>query len=421
MIKRAAVSAIKRTNLRRSQWIMAVAVGFMASAGHAQDLQVGQPESLIEDTQALGLRFGTITAYPSISVDGRYDTNIYDRESDAEDDVIAVVQPALRLQSNWARHAALLRLAADIRRYSKHSAENSEQLDARASARLDMGERLTLEPSATIARRIELRGTFGDQLSDEPIKYVYKDIGLRLARTGGRLEASASAQYSDLRYSDASVGGVRIDESYRDVRHLAFNVRGDLRLSWRLGLFVTGNAERFSYDRGPFGSRNSTGYSLLGGAKVNATNLLQAEAAVGVVHVNFASPLANDFTGLDFDVRGSWTPRRWLRLSVQGQRTIERSPLINASAVIETRLVAGITYALSNRLLLGLEGGTVADQYRGTDRREHRRFAEASVQYRLKPTVSLFAAAGYRSQHAVGFGGLAYHGSMIRVGLKFTP
>ena len=89
--------------------------------------------------------------------------------------------------------------------------------------------------------------------------------------------------------------------------------------------------------------------------------------------------------------------------------------------MLETRLTAAGQYALGSKLLVGLQGGLVTDDFRGVDRRDRRLFAEGTAEYRLAPTVSAFAGVGYRKQHSSGVAGLNYGGATFRLGMKFTP
>ena len=399
--------------------IAALLASLFASAAQAAPFSVGQPENLLEATKSKGFRLGNLIARPSFHGDSRYDTNIYNRANE-DSDFVFVAEPSLRVESDWDRHAASLAVGAELRRYRDHPAENSVQLSGELGGRLDLGYRLTAATSLSVARRIEGRGTFGDQQTDRPVTYLEKQFDLSLSRTGGRLETTLGLRASDLAYENSTVNDLSIDQSFRDLRHVSLTGRASLRLSWRLNAFLSGSIDQFSYRRDAPVSRNSRGFSLLGGATFTA-GLLQAEAAVGFAHQDFSNPLDKDFSGLDFNLKIGWTPQRRIRLALEGRRTMERSPILTASAVLETRFSAAVKYALGSNLLVGLEAGQVADAFRGTDRSDRRLFGEATAEYRLAPTVGIFVGAGYRNQHSSGVSSLNYRGTTFRLGVKFNP
>nr|WP_179220885.1 outer membrane beta-barrel protein [Sphingomonas laterariae] len=390
---------------------------FIPGTSNAQPWQLGPPESLLAPATPTGIRVGTLIALPQIGVDGRYDTNIFNSTEDKADDLVVVVDPSLTLNSDWARHAASLWLAAEIRSYADNTGENSTQLFGALSGRIDLGDRLTAAPAVSIARRIEGRGTFGDELTDEPISYVHKQAQFRLARTGGRLEVALTAQAADYDYEDSSLNGVPIDLSYRDLGYYAGSARADFRVSSRVGFFVSGTVDKFDYRLQTAQPRDSKGYSLLGGATMRVSGLLELEAAVGFVHQNFDDPLAKDFSGFDFHVAGKWTPYPRIAVAVEGRRSVERSPTIEAAGVIETRVAVGGQYALGNRILLGLQAGYVSDDFRGVDRHDRRLTGEATVEYRMS-AASAFAGVGYRKQWSSGVDGIPYSGASFRLGVK---
>lgn len=392
----------------------------IAGTANAQEPTLLQPENLVEQRRQTRIRFGSMTALPTIEASTAYDSNIYNR-ADSAADMVTVLRPAVEISTGWPRHAASLQLAGELRRYRRHSKENSLQYGLTASGRLDLAHRMTVTPSATFARRTEQRGSFGDQLSDEPISYIDKRASVRVARTGGRLELAGEVSFVDLSYDDISVDGTTIDGSFRDLTILSMSLRADLEISWRVGLFVTGAVEDLGYRQDAALSRDSRGYSLLGGATVLFTDQVQAEVGLGLVHQDFESPLATDFTGVDFSIKTSWTPLPQLRLTLAGQRSFERSPSPEVSAVLDTRFTAAARYALGGKWLVGVELGYVRDDFRGSDRRERRLFAELLAEYRLTPTTSVIAGVAFRRQSASGHGGIEYSGVTPRFALKFTP
>lgn len=395
-----------------------VAPSVVATAAHAQDRPVEMPETVVESLRPEGLRFGSFIAYPRLNATLRYDTNIYNQPV-ADADTVAVVRPAVRIVSDLPRHSVQLDIAGEARRYFDNSAENNEQWAIRAGGVLDLANRFTVSPALGVARRIERRGTFGDQFrTDEPVSFLESDIGVRVARMGGVIEWQATIGSRRLMYDDATLAGVAFDQSFRDVRRDAASFRIDYRRFARLGFFARIAGTRLRYDEGT--QRNSKGYSLLGGVSYQATDLLQVEAALGYVRQDSSNPASPDLNALDYSINASWTPNPRLRVELRGERSIERGPLPSVSTVLQSTIGGNVTYAVGNRMLLGLEGGYVRDDYRGIDRRDSRYFAEATARYLITPQLAAVVGIGGRKQTAFGLGSREYEGATVRAGITFA-
>jgi hypothetical protein len=399
----------------------AAALGVVIGSAHAQDAPVEQPETLIEQAQPTGTRAGRFLVYPRLSAEARYDTNLYNRDSPRTADVALVVRPAVAIDPDLARHALRLDIAGEVRRYLSTPAENSEQYFVQLSGRADLMERTAVTAHAFIARRIERRGTLGDQfLTDEPVNYVEREVGLGLARTGGRLELHADGAINRTTYGDSTSGGVPVDESFRNGIQKRGRIRLDYRFSPAFTVFGEGGASFIDYDHEPNGPRGSSSYSVLTGTRIEFSRLTNVEVAIGYLNQAFANPALPGFDGPTFSVAANWAAKPRLRIAATGKRTVERSPLRDANAVIETKFRLSATQALGGRFLAGLEGGFVADDYRGIDRVERRYTVETSLRYQINPRLSAFGAAGYRSQSGSGLGARSYDGATVRLGLRWA-
>lgn len=386
----------------------------------AQERPVEMPETLVETGEPLGLRSGGMMIYPRIAADLRHDTNLFRRE-DAQAETYAVIRPGVRVQSNWSRHAVRFDLGAELRRHFEFKSEDSEQLAARGLVRIDWADRTTITGTATLARRTERRGTFGDQNPPDagPAGYTEKQGAVQIARTGGQLELTGELGIRKLDYSKDTVPDAPLGNNLRDVRQEWFRVRVGARSSERLALFTQARINRTGYEIER--TRNSKGFSLLAGVRYDLTGRLVAEAAAGYAQQDFTDPAIRDFKGVDFALAASWTPTARLRAELRGARSIERSPLIGVAAVIQTSVEGAASYALTSRVLAGVEAGLVRESYRGIGRRDTRAYAEATARYNFNRSLSAFAGAGYSRQDGRGPGARQYDGATFRIGLSFAP
>jgi hypothetical protein len=383
----------------------------------AQDRSVEVPTSLVDGLNAKGVRLGSLfVAQPRIDMDLRFDSNIYNR-AQAQDDLVAVIRPRLGVASDLARHAVRLDASAEARRYQDNKGENSNQWSVQAASVLDLASRFSLGGQAGLARRIERRGTFGDQFAtDEPVAYEEVTAGASLGRTGAVLEWQVRVGTRKLRYLDATSGGIPLDQSGRDVRRDTASWRIDYGRYRRLGLFARVTATRLKYDKGT--ARGSKGLSIVAGATYQITGLLQVDAGVGFVRQNAKTPLAADIKALDYNVNLSWTPSPRLSFELQGGRSVERSPFALASSVLESTLVANGQLAVGSRTLLRLEAGVVRDQYQGASRRETTLYGEVGAQHRIIGNLAAFVGVSGRKQTGLGPTAREYDGVAVRLGIN---
>lgn len=393
----------------------------LANPAVAQDRPVEMPETLVEAGEPLGLRSGGMLIYPRLAVDLRHDTNLFRRE-EAQAETYAVIRPGVRVQSDWSRHAIRFDLGSELRRHFEYKSEDSEQWAARGLVRLDWADRTTVTGTAMLARRIERRGTFGDQGQIEvgPIPYTEKQAAVQMARTGGKLELTGEIGVRKLDYrKDASAPDAPWSNNQRDVRQEWFRIRVGARNSERLALFAQARVNRTEYEIER--TRDSKGFSLLAGARYDVTGRIVAEAAVGYVQQDFDDPLIRDFKGVDFSLAATWTPTARTRAELRAARSVERSPLPGVAAVIQTSVEGAASYALTRRVLAGIEAGVVRESYRGIGRRDTRAYAEATARYNFTRSLSAFAGAGYTRQDGRGPGARKYDGATFRIGVSFAP
>jgi hypothetical protein len=410
-----------RSRLITSSIAWAMLATTLATPALTQDRSIETPESLVIQAEPIGISAGPVMIYPQASADIRYDSNIFNREDRVEKDMAAVFRGTARIVTDFNRHQGSLNLSTEVRRYFDNSAENSEQFAINPAIRFDLGNRLTLTTSALGARRIERRGTSGDQfLTDRPVEFDERTALVSLARTGGLLEIAGTARTTRFSYKDASINGVPIDLSARDVRQSSIGVRADFYRGGQLGVFASARLNEANYSR-DIGPRDSNGGSALVGVNYRPTPLSKIEFGLGYIHQNFDNPVTRDLRGVDYWLEANWVPTPRLRLVASGGRSIERGPVPEVSSVVESRIDAEASYAFGTRTLLGLNAGFVKEDFRGVNRSNQRYLVEAQVRRQINRQLSAFAGVGYRKQTSGDIGGRNYDGMTARIGIRIAP
>ena len=420
---KATVGRPKLAYLRRrpAAWTSTVLATLAAQPVLAQDLPVSTPQDLLQTAKPIGVRAGAFEIYPQITADVGYNDNIYNRDEAEVSDGVFRLRPSVAIDADFSRHAWRINLNSEFRRYFDQIEENSEQAEAVIAGRLDLADRITVTPTAGIARRVERRGTFGDNLrSDAPIAFLEKFGSVGIARTGARIEARAGLSYNEKDYSDAQVGGRTVDLTGRDVRKL--RARGAVYYEVSPSLQVLGGASynTLSYEINPIFDRGSEGYSIYTGVRAEITDLLDAELAIGYGKQDFKNPGSSDYSGLDFQLTARWVPTPRMQVTALGSRSVERSPAIDTSAVVQTTLGVAAEYALGSKTLVRVDAGYNHDDYRGVDRTERRFEAGSNVRYLINDNLSAFASGGYRSQTGSGFNPREYSGFTASIGMTLA-
>jgi polysaccharide biosynthesis protein VpsM len=386
--------------------------------------QVTEPAPLTPVDQFLPENSQGIRIAPAIVLQSHvdatieYDTNIYNRELNPRSDTIVVVRPTLHLGTDWSRHAIELEGSAQVQRFFRTSSENSEQWNLKSLATYDLGERLTFNAGAGLARKIEPRGSVGDIFgTDRPIRLMEKYATFKIARTGGRLELIVDGTITKFTFADASLNGVPIDLGFRDVIVRQAHVRTNFALGPRIGLFAELSGNQIDYTRDIGTPRNSSGFGLLGGIHYQVSALVDVEAAVGLISQSYDDPLVPKTQGLNFSLAVSWTPTSRWKLTAAGHRTVAPSPAIGVSAIVRSDFNFTAQYAVSDKVLVEAGGAYVNEDYRGFVRGDKQVLANVAVHYRLNDHLMVSAKAGYR-QRSSSVPGEGYNGWNFGLALR---
>lgn len=401
--------------LARPRWLLQITAFLLAMSlarqASAQDAEVVTPVALFEPEASEGQRLdSSFVLRPQLTAGVRYDSNIYSIAAPKQSDAIFVLQPRLSLQSDFPRHRVELYGGADLQRHAEIGAENSEAWDLGARALLEMAGWINIRPEARIARGVEQRGTAGDQfLSDRPITYTNKELLLGISREQQRLEVALNGRISRTDYSDTSLGGAPIDLSGRDNTYRSAEVRVGYDLGSRVQIFAKLGGNRLTYQLPASQVRNSSGHSLLGGARIRVTSLFDFEVATGYLRQNFSDPAFAPLSAINYALAMNWTPRPGWQIRAAADRTVDPSPIATAPAIFRTSYRLEAKHVVGTSVLLGTSLAHVRESYRAMPRTDRRYEADVSLTYRLTPKVGVIAGLGYRKQDG-GATGRTYDG-----------
>lgn len=394
--------AAKRSSrpiLKLALFLLSLAPAKLALAQQAEPVA---PEKIFQSEEGQGIRVGPgFRLNAEVSALGQYDSNVYSLPVNKRSDIVAIVTPRAALRSDWSRHSLKFEGGAELRRFAKISGENSTQYDVGTEGLLQLGYGIDLRASGNFAHRIEQRGTSGDQfLTDEPVAYDEKRAALSIQRLNYRFGIALEGSVQEFDYQSARANGAILDQSYRDLSIKRAGARGLFRLSDRTRTFVEAGINSVQYEQRLLSSRDSDGYEVLAGVNYELSQLSSVEVAAGYLKQNFDSPAYESFSGLSYRVRASWLPEPSLRVTASGQRKVERSPRLDAPAIIRSDFSLSAEKALGTRILAEARVAYVDEKYRNIIEDDQRYEAHLGMRYRVTDRVGAFVTAGYRHQNS---------------------
>jgi hypothetical protein len=386
--------------------------------------QIGTPADSVAGRarpgyEPIGFRLGSFLAVPSLSLLGGYDTNLYNREVPKVADAFASIRPRVAVTSTWSQHRLAVIADANVQRFADRTSENSEQFGISAAGQLDVRRDFRISTQTIAARRIEPRGSSGDVfIGQEPVSYDELTGATAAAKDFGRLQTRLGMRASRFSYNDVRLDGVRTSLAFRDYRVAAVNGGIGYQVGPALQVTLDANANRSYFPNRATGpSRDSNGYSVLGGFAFAPSRLLVAEASIGYLRQSYENPLFPDIGGLAYDARLAWNPTPLISLTAQAARDIQRGPTIGVAGITQDNVQVGADYELLRNLILGAGVDYTRWDFNGIDRVDHRLAGRLSARYLMNRTLSFTLTMNARRQRSAGNMGRDYDGAGVLAGM----
>ena len=116
--------------------------GCILSTGAAVAQESSRPE---------GVQVGVFNLRPSISVEQRYDSNIFEETNNETDSFITSVEPRLSAETTWSRHKIEFDVGGKAEFFLDSSDDDNQTLDATLGGIVDVSRRLRLRARAGYA------------------------------------------------------------------------------------------------------------------------------------------------------------------------------------------------------------------------------------------------------------------------------
>lgn len=302
------------------------------------------------DYDPVGIPAGAFLVYPSVELEVRRDDNIFRARHEKTADTILTIRPSVRAVSQWSNHALGLEAGAAADYYHSHTDENKRDWFAILGGRLDVLRDTELQAALNVF-----------DLEEEPDDPSSATAGTPGDHTswGGRLEAShrlnrlgfaAAARYTALSY----------DEAPKKVLD-----RGELELGGQIAYRVFPEYEAFTratlhrreYERltGGF-DRDSLGWELVGGAKLDLGGLIVGEVFAGWRRQDYEDAVLPAISEPTLGLSVDWNITQLTTIGAHVQRSVFETEA-RASGLLATAVGLDVTHELRRNLILRAGAG----------------------------------------------------------------
>ena len=270
--------------------------------------------------------------YPSITITGGWDDNVFRDEDDKKDDFFVLIAPTLLLASDWVNHGLNFHATGGFQRNLRYDQNNFTIFDIGADGFLDVGLDSQVFAAASFGREADSRDDvddIGEDNDNELVKYWFNRQTLGFSTAFGDFTWLVQGDRQQLNY-------VNNEENQDDRDRVEYEVTSRLGYEFQPGVsvFVEGGYNWRTYDHTPddFGiDRNSQGWQVRGGFVYDITGVLAAEASAGYISQNPADDDFGDTSGLAVDANITWNPTDLITIRGLAGTTINETTLDHAS------------------------------------------------------------------------------------------
>ncbi len=361
-------------------WVFAstmLATGLLLLPDLVQAQQAPSPNVTVQERprpryDPLGIRAGSYLIFPSVRVEGTYDSNVFATPNDEEDDFGVIVSPRVNFRSQFPRHRLDFSAFAEIGRYDDFSRNDYEDFGVAAVGALDVTRRQTLRLQLSAARDHETREE-PDAVGpgNDVTKYwnLLADIAYRINFNRVFVEPRGSVRRLD--YEDT--GNINQDDRDRNVYQAG--LRAGYAISPRFNVFGQGMYNIRRYDQTPNDQgedRDSDGFTVSVGTEIDITGILFGELQLGYSKQRYDDDALDDVDGFGGTGRLTWnvTPLTTVIGELVGElrETTVTYQGDDARAARHAEIGIDVTHELRRNVLLNANARYLRDDFVGTDR-----------------------------------------------------
>lgn len=358
-----------------------------------------------EDASAPGRLAGSLLLFPILDAATRYDDNIYRTGSNTVSDFVHLLQPRVRLASDWDNHHLAIDAEAELARYRDRSGEDYDDWHITAGGRVDMLASMALIPRLSISDRHEDREDPETAGRNEPLVMRREvDTGLTLQYRDNPGLLRATLNHTTHAYDGGDPRQVRD----RDVAATRMEVRAGYFMTDEITLFVQPAHVQYNFDqtRDRFGiNRDARATEWLAGATYDVTEITLLDAAMGITHYNPEDTTLPGEEAVTLRARLEWRPLEDLEVDAGLQRTTGITNLQNAISKTRSGGRIEARYAVRDNVSLRPSASYFETDFDGSGRRDDDVRMGAIVEYYFNEALRTSAAYHFHTRDSSAGGG----------------
>lgn len=357
---------------------------------------------------ARGMRAGNFLIYPAVELKIAHDDNIYATDTSDTGDFIYETKPEVKVESNLPRHAFYAKAVARNQVYFAKSSENRTDYFVGAGSRIDIRRTTNWNTEAEFQTDTEDRGSpDATGAAAEPVQYRRFQGKSGIRYRPGRLNFETGGLFERYDFDDvALIGGGTQNNDDRDRNMYGTYSRIGFDVSPGYELFALGMYSITKYDDSfddlQFGTqynRDSHGYQVETGARIELTNVISSEFSVGYLSRDYRDPRLQDINGVSTEAKLQWYVTRLTTVLFSASRRVQETTLRDlvgnpASGYLETVFDVGVDHELMRNVILSAYYRFGIRDYQGISRTDHQHDVTLRAIYMLNRYLSL--AGEYR-------------------------
>jgi hypothetical protein len=354
----------------------------------------------------LGLRLGTITAFPTLETSIGYDSNPARAASgqSRKGSPVLRTEAGFTARSDWSRHEINADVRAGYNRYTSAPGADRPEASARFGGRLDISKDTALDG--------ELRGRLDSQTpgsanltstaQGRPLTYQYGG-SLGATQRFNRLALSLRGGIDRSTFQDASdANGQNLSQQDRNFTQYGLRLRAGYEATPGVTPFAEALIDTRQYDLRVDNQgfqRNSNGVQVRVGSSFEISRALTGEVLAGYGLRRFEDQRLRDLKGPVVEAALSFAATPLTTLRLRATTEFEETTITGSSGSITRRLSADLSHAFLRNLVFNAGASFARADYNGVNRKDDTLRASLGVDYSL--TRNLVLRASYARERTV--------------------
>ncbi|MGE3774465.1 MAG: outer membrane beta-barrel protein [Gammaproteobacteria bacterium] len=374
-----------------------------------------------EPYEPVGVRLGSFTVLGELEQGILYNSNVL-QSSNARSDVAYEVRPALRVVSNWRRHAMEFRANGTLTGFSEFETENTKAYTLELRSRLDITSRLNVEglvsrdlaqESRSSIDATSIGGTRADIVTNRSafaVNQRFNRLSLQLRGAVSEFTVDDARDATGTLVSNRDRSGVRYDEA----------VRASWEFKPTLFAFAEYALNQRTFDARPADgiSRDSTGDRIrLGLGFGNTGQKLRGEISVGWGRQKPRDSRLSDIEGVIIDANLAWRASALTSVLLTARTDVTDTTQAASPGALSREAGIEARHALRRNLIANAGLTYAVLDYEGIALTERTLTAYAGIEYFVNREISLFGRYRHINLDSTD-AARGYDGDEVRLGLR---